>query len=583
MLRNLFQFFSLVWQNFTKSNGLVKVGDLAYVLLVSFVPLLLSFVTILSLLPVSNLVLQYSEHFIFANFLPTTGEIFYNQLYNLMHSTRHFSWLSFLVLFATVFFMLKSVEKHINSTWRVENNRPLLRSFFVYGFLMLIGPVLLCIGLFVRLYLRLIWHQHSFIDTTIWYLFSYLFSVLTFMLVFQILPAKKVKFKYVLLIGIIAGSIFELAKIGFVFYANYFSTYSVIYGSLAAIPLFLLWVYISSFIFLFCAQFIYVLQEQRKKKKIAVIGHRGARGYAPENTIPAYKAALKHGVDWVDIDVVATKDKVLIAYHDLMINPDILCDNNGQYLADSKANLVTGLVAKDLEKLLIKNLAFNEIKQYQVKLNPQSEYKMWFPNQQDIPNTRISSLQEIIDYVNSIDNKVNFQIEVKNNLEYPDWSYSPQELADLVYAVIRNNNLLKRVKVQAFDWRILVALNRLEPKIRTGYLISYLFKNNWQRWFKGSLISVKASDLGILQANDSILPLIKVLGGYSFEPEDAELVYQDLLQAQQLGLKVVVWGWPEHSRSSFDPQLIAKLANWGVDGIITDFPKDLKELLHQNY
>ena len=208
---------------------------------------------------------------------------------------------------------------------------------------------------------------------------------------------------------------------------------------------------------------------------ISIIGHRGARSYAPENVIPGYEIALECGVDSIDVDIVTTKDQVLLAYHDLHLNSDILfC---------SKC-----VVDKNI---LIKDLTFEELKQnYTVGLNKESAYSKWFPYQQQIPNTRLNSLQEIIDFVNlKTNNTIQIQIEVKNNLDNPDWSETPTELARLVYKFIVQNNLVHRVKVQAFDWRILVELNQYDPKIKTAYLFSYDTEINYQKWFANSVVS----------------------------------------------------------------------------------------------
>jgi glycerophosphoryl diester phosphodiesterase len=316
-------------------------------------------------------------------------------------------------------------------------------------------------------------------------------------------------------------------------------------------------------------------------KKIEVIGHRGARAYALENTLVGYQAGLAQGVDWIDVDVVASKDKVLVGYHDLIINPDILCDQGGKFLANSKAELLQNISWQQVSQILIKNLTLAQLKQYQVKLNPKSSYSLWFPEQEQLPHVPIATLQEIVDYVNLVTNKqVKLQIEVKNDLDCPQLCYPPQELAELMYAFIARNDLIERVKVQAFDWRILAHLNQLDPKIKTAYLESYLFAANWQRWFADSVIMDSARKLG-LSHSPSLLSVIQYLGGYSYEPEDNELTLDKLELAHSLGLKVVVWGWPEHSQSIFNPFLIKQLIKWQVDGMITDKPQELNQILHQ--
>lgn len=361
--------------------------------------------------------------------------------------------------------------------------------------------------------------------------------------------------------------------------------------------------------------------------KPLIIGHRGSRCHYPENTLPAYKYAVEINVDMVDVDVVVTKDKVLLVYHDLVINPDILCDLSGNYLARSKKEFRNKLAESgEIDKYLIKNLTLAELQSlYEVKLNRNSSYAKFFPEQQNVPNTRLSSLQEVVDYVNNLmrssetqsaslfnkmdprrshydscrqmptnstNSTMSFQVEIKNDLEHPEYSYSYQELALLLYAFIIKNNLVERIKIQAFDWRILIELNRLEPKIKTAYLVAYDFKNNWQSWFHCSEVLQKANifmrtngaSVNINALDDfnhgaNILYLIKALGGYSYEPEDSELVEAEVILAHSLGLKVFVWTWPEHSGFVINESLVKQLYSWQIDGFITDDPLLLFNIL----
>ena len=61
-------------------------------------------------------------------------------------------------------------------------------------------------------------------------------------------------------------------------------------------------------------------------------GHRGARGLAPENTLPAYKRALELGVDMLECDMAITKDGVVVIHHDLWLNPDRTRGPDGKWL-----------------------------------------------------------------------------------------------------------------------------------------------------------------------------------------------------------------------------------------------------------
>jgi glycerophosphoryl diester phosphodiesterase len=74
------------------------------------------------------------------------------------------------------------------------------------------------------------------------------------------------------------------------------------------------------------------LKPERLKKRIYVIGHRGAAGLAPENTLAAFKRALNLGVHAVELDVLLTSDKELIVHHDYRLKPEIARTPDGAWL-----------------------------------------------------------------------------------------------------------------------------------------------------------------------------------------------------------------------------------------------------------
>lgn len=315
---------------------------------------------------------------------------------------------------------------------------------------------------------------------------------------------------------------------------------------------------------------------------VEVYGHRGDRSYSPENSIPAYSTGLKVGVDWVDMDVGITQDGVVVVYHDSWINPDFT-SLNGKFFAKNKQEFFKEMVPNETKQIvpyLIHNMTFSELQKYDIgTLNPDSPYAKFFPNQVAVPNTRIPSLQEVIDFVDKKTNKkVMYQIEIKNDPTKPEWTVSKEEFAKKIYAELKKNNLIGRAEIQSFDWEVLYDLQKLNKNIKTAYLVGHDDIPRMQEsnvkvaglWSGGKLLK---------DYNNSLPQMVKALGGSCYEPEDVMLTKKDLDEAHKLGLKVVVWTWPEHSGTTFDPQLIAKLISWGIDGIITDDPGRLNSML----
>jgi glycerophosphoryl diester phosphodiesterase len=292
-----------------------------------------------------------------------------------------------------------------------------------------------------------------------------------------------------------------------------------------------------------------------------IYAHRGGRGLMPEQTLPAYVAVLRLGVDYVDMDIGMTKDGVLVVTHDLTLNPDLTRDRNGRWIT---------------ERIPINRLTVQELRQYDVgRLKPGTRYASLFPQQRPLDHTPIPTLREVVRLVKQFaGDKVGFQIEIKTDPTQPALTATPKELARALYGLITEESIADRTEVQAYDWRCLIELKALDRTIRTAYLsdrtTEVMDDTEKGTWTAGLL----PKDYGY-----SLPKMVKYLGGDCWEPFAMDLTESDLDEAHQLGLKVVVWGWPEQERTEFNYALNQKLLDWGVDGIITDRPDILRGIL----
>ncbi len=303
---------------------------------------------------------------------------------------------------------------------------------------------------------------------------------------------------------------------------------------------------------------------------VEVFAHRGARAFVPENTLAGIEASLRIGTDWVDMDVVLTKDGEVLVSHDPVLNPAVVRDAGGSYVAPGSA--------------VVKELTLAELSRFDVgRIDRGTAYGKFFPDQVALDGTRMPTLREVIRLVKArARNGVGFQVEMKTDPANPAISADPERFARAVYRILREEGIVERTKVHAFDFTCLAALHALDPKLRTGYLTS---RDNEAggvddffsadpavagRWTGGKLVKVYGG---------SIPRMVKALGGTNWEPEDAELTRENLDLAHRLGLKVVVWSWPERLGTAFDPALTARMIEWGVDGIITDDPGRVTSML----
>lgn len=297
----------------------------------------------------------------------------------------------------------------------------------------------------------------------------------------------------------------------------------------------------------------------------SLYGHRGARGLAPENTLPGYQAAMKIPVDYVDMDVTMTKDHVVVVQHDLALNPELTRDSQGHWIKNKKS--------------LIKHLTLKDLQTYDVgRIKPHTRYADLFPATRSIDGTHIPTLQQVVRYVKAVNKKTGFQIEIKTDPTKPDWTFTPAEIAKAVVKIIHAENITDRAEVQAYDWRCLLAIQKLDSRIKTTY-ITDVEQEKLMRHPNPALAGLWTAGKLLKDYHDSIPQMIAAMGGKVWSPQDIEVTHANLSEAHALGLKVIVWTWPEMTGKKTDLSLMQYLLGLGIDGIITDRPDMVAGLL----
>ncbi|WP_413895606.1 glycerophosphodiester phosphodiesterase [Rhodoferax sp.] len=288
--------------------------------------------------------------------------------------------------------------------------------------------------------------------------------------------------------------------------------------------------------------------------------HRGGRGLLPENTLASFENALRMGTTTIELDIAITADGVPVISHDSALNPAITRDANGRWLSARGP--------------LIRSLTLAQVQSYDVgRINPSSAYAREFPHQQPRDGQRIPTLAALFKLVNDLGaNDVHFDMETKINPHYPESTPTPEVFVNTVLAAIRDAGMTRRVMVQSFDWRTLELLHKLEPGLRTLYLTIeaadfHTLKDG--SWNAGHL----------LKDHDGSVPrMVRASAGQSagviWGPNHNNLNASLVKEAQRLGLQVIPWTVNEKPR-------MAHLIDWGVDGIITDYPDRLREVLQE--
>lgn len=285
-------------------------------------------------------------------------------------------------------------------------------------------------------------------------------------------------------------------------------------------------------------------------------GHRGARGLAPENTLPAFATALSVGVTTLEFDTAITKDGVLVIAHDRRLNADITKGPDGQYITAPTP--------------VIRTLTLAEIKRYDVgTIDPATRYAKTFASQHAVPGTTMPTLAEVAALVRKSGNAtVRFNIETKLTPAAPDETVDPETFASTLVAALRAEGIAGRTTIQSFDWRTLKAVQRIAPEIPTVCLtVARGANDNVQTGRPGP--SPWLAGLDVDEFGGSVPKLAKAAGCAAWSPFFRDLTGEALAEAKTLGLQVVVWTVNE-------PADMAKMIDMGVHGIITDYPDRLR-------
>jgi len=296
-------------------------------------------------------------------------------------------------------------------------------------------------------------------------------------------------------------------------------------------------------------------------KKIDIIGHRGAAGLAPENTLSAFQRACEIGVEAVELDVLLTADNKIVVHHDYTLKADITRTPDGEWL--------------NRPGPLIKELTLAELKTYDVgRLKPGARYSSRYPEQQPVDGERIPTLGEVISLLKSkCDPATQLWVEIKTNPEKPDLTPAPEAVADAVVQLLRMQNFSAQVRILSFDWRALVQIQKLAPEIPTAYLsLEGKSLNNIKVGRPGA--SPWMAGLDIDDFSGSIPQAVKAVGGRFWAPYYKQLTYDLLNESHELGIQVYVWTPDKRSD-------MARLVEMGVDGIITNRPDILKSVVSE--
>ena len=243
-------FARFLWQRFRDDKCFETAGALSYTTLFAIVPMLAAVIAIVSVFPAFAGLRDSVTRFIFRSFVPAAGETVQGYLLQFADNASKLTLAGVLVLLASALMMMSSIEDRFNRIWRVASPRKGSARLLLYWAALTLGPILVTAGFGVSswVYAQPLWRGvagHGVAGFRLWQLAPFLITGSGLTLLYQAVPNCRVRWRDAIAGALAAAVLFEFARKGFALYVHGIANYGQIYGALAVIPIFLIWVYLS--------------------------------------------------------------------------------------------------------------------------------------------------------------------------------------------------------------------------------------------------------------------------------------------------------------------------------------------------
>jgi len=313
----------------------------------------------------------------------------------------------------------------------------------------------------------------------------------------------------------------------------------------------------------------YAAAQAAGDKQFDLQAHRGGLGLTVESTLPAFAKALELGVSTLELDVQITEDRVAVVTHDRLVN-GAKCRDTAPATAGDPEFPYAGKFVNTLTLAQVRILDCG------------SQRLPQHPGQELHPGEKMATLAEVFELVREHRAYgVTLNVETKVEASAPHETAPREQFVQEVVAEVRAARLLRQVTIQSFDWGTLMRMRQVEPRLPLVALTNYDFlqvdRPGASPWLGG---------IDIDDYDDDPIAAIKTFGATTFSPvhgfpQDGTIdqpsyrpyVTAELVEhAHANDILVVPW-------TVDDKPTMASLMDKGVDGIITDYPDRLRELM----
>jgi glycerophosphoryl diester phosphodiesterase len=300
--------------------------------------------------------------------------------------------------------------------------------------------------------------------------------------------------------------------------------------------------------------------------------HRGGLGLTVESTIASFSHGLELGASTLELDVQITQDGYAVVTHDRQVTGS-KCRDTAPYTPNDPEYPYVGK--------FINTLTLKQVKQLDCGSLPQAG----FPGQQPDPGARMPELRDIFALVHRYHaHDVKLNVETKVEAGAPSETAPREQFVQVVAREIRQAGIARQVTIQSFDWGSLMRMHQVAPDLPLVALDNFDFlqvgKPGRSPWLGGIDIddfggdpikAVKSFGASAISPVDGFPQ-----GGKITDPAFRPYFTKDLVKsAHRAGLKVIPW-------TVDDPATIQWFIDQGVDGIISDYPDRVRDVVRAN-
>ncbi len=265
LLITLFQLIVDVYRKFIKDAGFARAGSLAYTTLMAAIPFAALVLSLMNAFGALDVVQVQIMDFIFRLLIPTRQAEVIAILDQFLENSNTLGVVGLVFFTITSVLLLNTISDNLNAVWGSKVQTNFLSKFTTYVSVIIFGSLLLAASTTMS-------SQFSFkqieniavLNRILLRIAPYIFDFFVILLIIGITPSGRVRVKYLVIVSAVGSVFWELLKYGFFHLSSWAIRTSVIYGTLALIPIFLFWVFIIWMIILIAMETAWILQHKEK-------------------------------------------------------------------------------------------------------------------------------------------------------------------------------------------------------------------------------------------------------------------------------------------------------------------------------